>query len=251
MSGEPTTAIVIRTVEFSETSLIVTLLTKDFGRVSAIAKGARRPKGPFENSLDLLSVCRVVLIRKAGETLDLLTESKLRRRFRGGERSLDRVNAGFMVAELLRVLIDDDQPHEDIYDLTLSTMDRVDGTGDVALSLLYFELQLIRMLGHAPRIDACSDCGNSVSLQTSDSNHRWSFSFESGGLVCQGCLPRQRQVARLSGPVVQSLASMTSEETVSPTDVSREVFPTLRRLTTRYTQTITNRTLKMHALISQ
>ena len=76
MAAEKTTAIVLRTVEFSETSLIVTLLTRDFGLVSALAKGARRPKGPFEGALDLLAVCRVVLIRKNTDALDLLTESQ-------------------------------------------------------------------------------------------------------------------------------------------------------------------------------
>ena len=75
MSGEQTPAIVLRTIEFSETSLIVTMLTREFGQVAAIAKGARRPKSSFEGSLDLLAVCRVVVLRKNADTLDLLTEA--------------------------------------------------------------------------------------------------------------------------------------------------------------------------------
>ena len=104
---DPTTAIVLRTIEFSETSLIVVLLTRDFGRLSAMAKGARRPKGPFEGSLDLLSVCRVVVLRKRSDTLDLLTEAKLQRRFRGADRSMERLYGGYYVAEMLRLLMDD------------------------------------------------------------------------------------------------------------------------------------------------
>ena len=78
-------AIVLRTIEFSETSLVVTLFTREFGKLGVLAKGARRPKGPFEGSLDLLAVCRVVVIRKASDALDLLTEAKLERRFRATE----------------------------------------------------------------------------------------------------------------------------------------------------------------------
>ncbi len=163
MAAEQTTAIVLRTIEFSETSLIVTLLTRDFGRVSALAKGARRPKGPFEGSLDLLAVCRVVVIRKTTDTLDLLTEAKLHRRFRGGERSLERLYGGYYVADMLRQLLTDDHdPHPDVYDLAIQTLQQIDGTGDVASSLAFFDAQLLRMLGHAPGTDRCTDCGGEV-----------------------------------------------------------------------------------------
>ena len=51
MASEKTDAIVIRMVEFSETSLVVTLYSREFGRISAIAKGARRPRGPFDGAI--------------------------------------------------------------------------------------------------------------------------------------------------------------------------------------------------------
>ena len=59
MSSEKSTAIILRLVEFSETSLVVTLLTRDFGKLTAMAKGARRKKSPFEGALDLLAICRI------------------------------------------------------------------------------------------------------------------------------------------------------------------------------------------------
>src|SRR5262245_4333854 len=91
MASEKSSAIVLRTVEFSETSLVVTLFTRDFGKVTALAKGARRPKGPFESALDLLAVVRIVFLRKSSDVLDLLTEAKLDRRFRAAGRDLNRL----------------------------------------------------------------------------------------------------------------------------------------------------------------
>src|SRR5215510_10870293 len=88
MSSEKATAIVLRVVEFSETSSVVTLFTREFGKIHALAKGARRPKGPFESALDLLGLCHVVFLRKSSGALDLLTEAKLQRRFRPPERDL-------------------------------------------------------------------------------------------------------------------------------------------------------------------
>ena len=100
MSAEKTDAIMLRLVEFSETSLVVTMLTRDFGKISALAKGARRPKGPFESALDLLSHSRIVFLHKNTDALDLLTEAKLQRRFRAGDRDLQRLYAGYYIAEL-------------------------------------------------------------------------------------------------------------------------------------------------------
>src|SRR5450759_3820095 len=90
MPSEKATAIVIRTVEFSETSLVVTLFTREFGKIGALAKGARRLKGPFESALDLLALCRIVFLHKSSDALDLLTEAKLLRRFRPAGRNRRR-----------------------------------------------------------------------------------------------------------------------------------------------------------------
>ena len=108
LSTEQTTAIVLRAVEFSETSLIVTLLTKDLGQISAIAKGARRPKGPFEGSLDLLAVCRVVVIRKNRHARPSPQKPNCIDASEGADRSLERLYAGYYVAEMLRLLLVDE-----------------------------------------------------------------------------------------------------------------------------------------------
>ena len=88
MPSEKATAIVLRTVEFSETSLVVTLFTREFGKLGALAKGARRLKNPFESALDLLALCRIVFLHKSSDALDLVTEAKLLRRFRPAGREL-------------------------------------------------------------------------------------------------------------------------------------------------------------------
>src|SRR5206468_3075277 len=111
MASEKTRAIVLKVIEFSETSCILTLFTEDFGKIGALAKGARRPKGPFEGALDLLALVRIVFLHKSSEALDLLTEAKLERRFRSSERNLARLHAGYYVAELLSELTDKGDPN--------------------------------------------------------------------------------------------------------------------------------------------
>ena len=65
--------LVIRGADVFNTSRVFTMFTRDLGRVEGIAKGSRRLKSPFENGLDLLSICDIVILRKGNETLDLIT----------------------------------------------------------------------------------------------------------------------------------------------------------------------------------
>lgn len=242
MAAEQSTAIVLRTIEFSETSLIVTLLTRDLGRISAIAKGARRPKGPFEGSLDLLAVCRVVVLRKASDNLDILTEAKLHRRFRGGERTLDRLYAGYYVAEMLRLLTENHDPHQDVYDLTIRTLDQIDGIGNVALALLYFDLQILRMLGHSPGTDRCTDCGGPVASAT-----RTAFSLSAGGIVCQKCRSKQQQTLSIRDGVIQTIRKMQDPMQQSPSPVTESLYPEIRTVISRYLQTVVGKIPRMQS----
>jgi DNA repair protein RecO (recombination protein O) len=140
MSTEKATAIVLRVVEFSETSSVVTLFTREFGKVRALAKGARRPKGPFESALDLLALCRVVFLRKSSDTLDLLTEAKLERRFRPAGGELSNLYAAYYVAELLNDLTDDYDSHPELFDAADETLAALRTSSAVPPVLLRFEL---------------------------------------------------------------------------------------------------------------
>lgn len=223
----------LRTVDFSETSLVVTLWTREFGRLSALAKGARRPKGPFEGSLDLLSVCRVVVIRKPHTGLDLLTEAKLHRRFRGAEKSLSRTYAGFYIAEMLRALTDDHDPHQELYELTIQTLSQIDGTGNVPSALLNFDIQSLRILGNSPGVDLCSHCGSAIKAVA-----RYSFALDAGGLVCGDCRPTHRQIISVRAAVVEFLRASWRENQSERPWVDSKIYGETRALLNRYIQSL-------------
>ena len=149
MSAEKTDAIVIRSVDFSETSSIVTFFSRGFGKLSTLAKGARRKKGPFESALDLLATCRIVFLHKSNDALDLLTEAKLVNRLRASEVDLHRLYAGYYFAELLQNLTDEMDPHPELYDVTLESL-RLLEDGEVLYEpvVLRYELTVLRETGH-------------------------------------------------------------------------------------------------------
>ncbi len=201
MSTEKSQAVVIRKVEFSETSRVVTLFTRDFGKISALAKGGRRLRGPFESALDLLAVCQVVFIRKSSSALDLLTEARLLRPFRPSGRDLFGYYGGYYVAELLHGLTEEYDPHPRLYDAAVETLERL-GTGENArLAVVRFELVLLQECGLFPETDQCFECGGAV--QRAGDAAYWLFS---GGVLCHACHEKRPRGRRIS---LGTLAVMT------------------------------------------
>ncbi|MGZ5979011.1 MAG: DNA repair protein RecO, partial [Isosphaeraceae bacterium] len=116
MPANRSLALVVRTVEVFETSLVVTLFTRELGKVAALAKGGRRLKSPFQGGLDLLGVSDIVFLHKASEALDLVTEAAPVERFASLRRDLAALYAGYYIAELLSDLTDFHDPHPKLFD---------------------------------------------------------------------------------------------------------------------------------------
>jgi DNA repair protein RecO (recombination protein O) len=207
MSSEKGTAIVLRVIDFSETSAVVTLFTREFGKVRALAKGARRPKGPFESALDLLAVCRIVFLRKSSDSLDLLTEAKLERRFRPSGGNLSNLYAAYYVAELLNELTDDGDPHPVLFDAADQTLVALASPGAARPALVRFELTALREVGHLPQLAACGECGRTI-----ERGGRVPFSQWAGGVLCATCRNGQKQVISMSGDVHRALLAFSESE---------------------------------------
>ncbi len=200
-------AIVLRAVEFSETSLVLTLFTREHGKLGALAKGARRPKGPFESALDLLALCRIVFLHKSSESLDLLTEAKLQRRFRPAGRDLSSLYAGYYVAELLGELTDECDPHPELFDLADETLEALAAGESVAKRVLRFELVMLRQLGLLPSLEDCACCGASV-----PTSGRVAFGHLDGGVMCNKCRAGKRQVAAVSVGALRVMKQMADTD---------------------------------------
>lgn len=182
MSQEKTTALVIRLADWSESSQVVTLFTRDFGKIGVVAKGAKRLRSAFEAGLDLLSECRIVFLRKSSSSLDILTESQLIARFSPAPGSLSSLYGGYYLCELLNGLTQEYDPHPVLYDVCVETLAQLSQQADPQLALTRFELVLLREMGLLPEFDACQACGQPVS-----ESKPFSFWVSQGGLICADC----------------------------------------------------------------
>jgi DNA repair protein RecO (recombination protein O) len=199
MPAEKAQALVLRTTDWSESSRIATLWTREFGKVRVLAKGGRRLKSNFENALDLLTLCRIVFLRKSSSSLDLLTEAQVLERFPHLRSDLPALYAAYYIAELLSDWTEDYDPHPLLFDEALATLRSLgqpakiedrgsrieDGSPghqpsilDSQSSILHppssiassvgprlagFELVLLRELGYMPALTSCAVCGQELS----------------------------------------------------------------------------------------
>lgn len=193
MAAEKATALVLRTADWSESSRIATLWTREFGKVRALAKGGRRLKSNFDTALDLLTECSIVFLRKSSGSLDLLTEAQVVRRFPRLRAELPALYAGYYLAELLADWTEDYDPHPALFDEALATLGEL-GSPEVATGprLARFELVLLRELGYSPVLQACAQCGTTLD------GRPLAFSPAAGGVLCPGCQPLQRDRRPLS-----------------------------------------------------
>ena len=227
MSSEKATALVLRTTDWSESSRIATLWTREFGKVRALAKGGRRLKSHFENALDLLTLCRIVFLRKSSDSLDLLTEAQVIQRFPRLRSDLAALYAAYYVAELLAEGTRDYDPHPLLFDEALDTLQTLGGT-ECGPRLARFEMVLLRELGYSPVLDHCAGCGGSV-VET-----ELAFSAAANGVLCRRCRSGQRDSRPLSPSTGRALQELAAPGDAWRRPWSAEVRAEVRQLLGQY-----------------
>ena len=191
--------ICLRKVEYSETSQILTLFARQHGLMRVIAKGAHRVTkagaSKFGGGIDLLDIGEAVFTLDLEKQLGNLTEWKLVEGHLELRRSLRAMYLGQYAAELVSFLIEEHDPHPDLYDRLEQTITEL-STPRVEEAFLAFELDLLRETGYLAELAACVSC-----TSTLGERERSYFSANRGGVVCQNCegvVPDRMQVdARL------------------------------------------------------
>ncbi len=228
-------AIPIRAVDYSESSQVVHLFTRQHGAVEGIAKGAYRERGGFQGPFDLCSLYEVVFVARRESGLVVLTESALVEGFRGLRRAWRRYVGACHVLEFLRAAGTAWAPDPELFDLAVETLrgiERAEGWR-VDLETARFDALALRLLGLLPPLSACVQCGRPW-----PGGGRAAFlSPGAGGILCGACRADSAHGAvRLPSSVVRALLALSDFES-SPEEAARAweecggmVQPVLARL---------------------
>jgi len=177
--------ICLRKVEYSETSQILTLFARTHGRVQLIAKGAhRRTKAgasKFDGGVDLVDLGDAVFSHSPERELCPLCEWHQVDGHLELRSSLRAMHLACYAAELVNVLIEEHDPHPELFDRMEQTLKEL-CTSRIEESFLVFQLDLLRETGYLPELGACVQCGSTIGERD-----RVYFSPNRGGVVCRNC----------------------------------------------------------------
>jgi hypothetical protein len=118
-----TPAIVLRAIDYSETSQVLHLYTREHGKRHCIAKGSKRAKSAFHGAFDLLGVYDVIRLEKQPGSLDLLTQAEAVKEYRAVRADLGRFGAACWMAEFVDEMTGEAIPQPELYDLLKASIE--------------------------------------------------------------------------------------------------------------------------------
>ncbi len=195
-------AVALRRFEYSETSQVLVLLTREHGKVRVLARGVKRStKQRFAAAVDVLDVGAVALTerRGSGDGLSTLTEWKQLPCHGGLRERLDRIHGAQYAAEITAMLTEDWDAHPALFDALSGLLSALSVATDVPPRVVAYQCMLLDEVGLWPRFDACVLCGRPGDLTT--------FSSLEGGAVCRHCEPAQIEKRFVSAAVLAALAA--------------------------------------------
>ena len=176
-----TEALILSRHSYGDTSLICNLFTKKYGRVSVIAKGARKPKNLNSAVLQPLQFIDLHYYYKPKRNIQLLKEATINTHFFSTHNDYKKIISSYHVLDITNQICKIESPNTIIFRLIKCIMIKINDCNhnNIILYSIFFKLQLLKYIGYQPMIDFCNTCNQKLNNAT----YNWSI----GQLVCIGC----------------------------------------------------------------
>lgn len=156
-------AVVLKTLNHGDTSKIITLYSREVGRLKLIAKGVRSPKSKAAGLFQPTRYLQVIYYAKPNSGLQLFKSGELIDGFFGLEEDFDRLTLAQVMVELLDRSVEDEESHPRLFQLLVDSLSRLSSRNTSSAEVYwYFHTHLLRELGFRPHVDHCSVCRGSM-----------------------------------------------------------------------------------------
>ncbi len=173
-----TRGVVVKTINLGEADKIITLLSEKFGKIQAVAKGARRTRSRFIAGTQLFCYGDFLLYK--GKTWHYVNQADIINSFYKIRNDLEVLSGSTYIVQLIAEVAQPEQPSEALFDLAVEALRTMsEGEGDTQLVIRAVELKIMDIAGFRPVLSRCVNCGKAQRLH-------W-FSPSSGGVLCNDC----------------------------------------------------------------
>ncbi|MFH2064112.1 MAG: DNA repair protein RecO [Pseudomonadota bacterium] len=207
MSDFSTHAILLRRIDHGDYDLIVTLMTKEYGKLSLIAKNAKKSIKRFSGVLELFSALDIVGKKGRGK-LPVLMEASLVHPYTGIRSDILKTAYASYFAEVVNIWVEEGKPQKDLYlllEYVLHLLDRQVLSGE-ELSII-FQIRFLSLSGLSPNLTECGQC-RTILEQFHD--NRIYIDFSKGGILCSQCTSSRKDQRQLSAGTIKQLLWVNS-----------------------------------------
>ncbi|MGQ0506155.1 MAG: DNA repair protein RecO [Myxococcaceae bacterium] len=206
--------VILSCVDYGDADRVVTLFSRERGKLSAFAAGARKSKRRFAGALEPFTLVQAQLVERRGDTFRL-DGTDIQKTYFHIRQELPLIARALYAVELCRELLRDGQPHPQLFELLSDYLGQLEAKAAGPSSLIAFELSALAHAGFMPRFSPCSLCGGALGEKTL-------FDAEHGGAVCEACSPRAQFGLPVSSRVLQALdALQAGVRTPVPADIRK------------------------------
>ena len=225
-----TEGIVLKNMEYEEADKIVTIYTKDYGKITAIAKGVRKTKSKFGSSLEILTHS-IFLIYK-GRNIDIVSQTEILESFFSTSKEVIKFAFAANCVEVVNKLTEEREINIGLFNLLKEVLHYLRESNDPKLLTLSFKWQTMSILGYRPSLNYCCRCNKSVEDQK-----EMYFNVKEGGLVCNNCIVKDKEgcvkVSLYFNKLVRKIL-ITPSSTISNATIPDNKMKELEKITNIY-----------------
>lgn len=219
--------IIIKEIRTGEADKILTILTTKYGKIQAVAKGARRPQSRLIAGTQFLSFGDFILFK--GKELYSIRECNVIESFYDIRNSLDKITYTAHIIDLANEVSEENISYYNLQRLLLNTLFMLSKT-DKSPELLtrIFELRLLSIIGLRPQVNECVSCGRIDELNY--------FSPCEGGLICNRCKDNIVNPFEISSSAINAIKYVIYSDfnKIFSFDVSVEVLNELKKVSLQF-----------------
>jgi DNA repair protein RecO (recombination protein O) len=230
-------------MDLGEADRIVTVFSRDVGKIRAVAKGVRKTTSRSAGHLEPFTLSDVLFA--AGRELDVISQVETLESFRSIRENLELTTHAYYLAEVVDLLTEERMENRAVFDVLLEALHALGEIRDSRLVLIVFHLQLLEALGYRPELRECVTCRATIEPE------RNYFCALVGGVLCSACGPREATARDIGTSALKLLryvqATLGGRHINVAPAVSREAEALLRD----YAEHIVERRLRSPALIAR
>ena len=178
-----TEGIILKSIKLNEADKIVTIFTKDFGRIKGIVKGVRKTKSQFGSSMENFTIIKLLAFK--GKSFNTISQSEIIQSFFPQSKDLFRYGLAIQCTEMVDRLLVEEDPYLELYELFKDLLLLLKDEQNPILLVESFKWKLFALLGYQPELNRCTSCHHFVKK-----DEYYIFDISRGGICC---LPCQRE----------------------------------------------------------